>query len=300
MRFGRRSFLGGSLAGVGATLIGSNGRGDDKPRFFDPYEKVPLGKSGLKVTRVGIGTGVRGWNRQSNQTRMGKEKFTSLLKGAYDRGIRLFDMADLYGTHPYLLPALEGIPRDSYTVVSKLWFHKNGIPDPDRPDADVVVERFLKELKTDYIDLLLIHCMTHAQWPEQMAKQLELMATLKQKGLIRAHGISCHALPALQTAVDEPWVDSVHTRINPFGVKMDGPAEKVAPVLQQLHKAGKGIVGMKIIGEGAFRDDEEKRNQSVAYALTGGFVDTMIIGFEHLWEMDDFEKRVRRVPVPSS
>jgi hypothetical protein len=125
---------------------------------------------------------------------------------------------------------------------------------------------------------------------------MDSLAKLKGKGLVRAHGVSCHALAALEAAVREPWVDSVHARINPYGKSMDGPAEKVAPVLQRLRQAGKGVVGMKIMGEGAFRGDEEKKDSSVRYVLGLGCVDILNVGCESLEEVDDFAARVRRVP----
>ncbi len=297
MQIKRRSFLGGGLAGVGCALVGvplrARGAEAEAAATFDPFERVPLGKTGIQVSRVGIGTGVKGGNRQSNHTRMGKDKLQALLRGSYERGVRLFDMADLYGTHPYLLPALDGVPREDYAIVSKMWVLKGGLPEPERPAAEVVVERFLRELKTPYLDLVLLHCMTESDWPTKMADQMGRLAGLKRKGLIRAHGVSCHSLPALRAAAKEPWVDSVHARINPFGVKMDGPADQVVPVLQELHAAGKGVVGMKILGEGEFRNDSDKINQSLQFVLRLGCVDTIVVGFEKLEELDDLTKRVR-------
>ncbi len=290
----RREFIKRSALGLSGVLVGGNYVGAaEKASTYDPYEFVPLGKSGLKVTRFCMGTGVRGGNRQSNHTRMGKEKLEALIHGAYDRGVRLFDLADLYGTHPYLLPALKGIPRDKYAIVSKIWFRPGGIPEPERPDADVVINRFLKEIGTDYLDLVLLHCVESAKWPEELRKQMDIMAKLKEKGVIRAKGVSCHSLPALQAAVSEPWVDSVHARINPYGMSMDDRPEKVAPVLKQLRAAGKGVVGMKIIGEGKLRDDDEKRDTSAKFVL--GLVDVLNIGFEKVEEVDDFAARVKKV-----
>jgi aryl-alcohol dehydrogenase-like predicted oxidoreductase len=255
-----------------------------------------LGKSGLKVSRFCMGTGVHGFNRQSNATRMGKEKFESLIQGAHDRGVRMYDLADLYGTHPYLMPALKGLPRDKYAVVTKIWFKSGGLPEPERPDADVAVTRFLKEIGTDYLDLVLLHCVTSPTWPDELRKQMDLMAKLKDKGVIRAHGVSCHSIAALEAAAAEPWVDSVHTRINPYGMSMDGPPEKVVPVLKKLHAAGKGVVGMKLIGEGRLRNDEEKRSESARFVLGLGCVDVLNVGFEKVEEIDDFADRVRKVP----
>ncbi len=236
-----------------------------------------------------------GGNRQSNQTRLGKEKLEALIRGAYERGVRVFDLADLYGSHPYLLPALTGIPRDNYQVITKIWFRPGGIPEKERPDADVVVNRFLKEIGTDYLDLVLLHCVDNPAWPDQLRRQMDLLAQLKQKGIIRAHGVSCHSLPALEAAAKEPWVDSVHARINPYQMTMDDKPEKVVPVLQKLHAAGKGVVGMKIIGEGRLRNDPEKRDASARFVLGLGCVDVLNVGFEKLEEIDDFAARVRKV-----
>jgi aryl-alcohol dehydrogenase-like predicted oxidoreductase len=297
MKIQRREFLKQSAFGLGGVLAGSRlaSGAESKGSRFDPFENVPLGKSKLKMSRVCMGTGMRGGGRQSNQTRAGKEHFEALIKGAFDRGVRAFDLADLYGTHPYLLPALKGIPRDEFMIISKIWWRPGGIPEPERPDADVVVPRFLKELGTDYIDLVLLHCVESPKWPDELQKQMGLLANLKQKGTIRAHGVSCHTVEALEAAVEEPWVDSVHTRINPFGISMDKPAEKVPGILKKLHAAGKGVVGMKIVGEGRLRNDEDKRDESVKYVLGLGCVDILNIGFEKLEEVDDMAARVRKV-----
>ena len=298
MKMRRREFLGKSTAGAAGLLFGGRfALAEDASRSrFDPYETVPLGKTDLKMSRVCMGTGVRGGQRQSNQTRMGKEKFETLIRDAYERGVRVFDLADLYGTHPFVIPALGKIPRKDFMIISKIWWRSGGLPEPERPDAVVVIEQFLKELKTDYIDLVLLHCVESGKWPDELGKQMEILAKFKKKGVIRAHGVSCHAIPALEAAAAEPWVDSVHARINPYGTKMDGPPEKVVPVLQKIHGAGKGVVGMKIIGEGAFRNSDEQRNQSIRYVLGLGCVDILNVGFEKTEEIDDFANRVHKVP----
>jgi aryl-alcohol dehydrogenase-like predicted oxidoreductase len=297
----RREFLKRSTLTVGGLLVGANlaPAADSKPAYFDPYQTVPLGNTKLNVSRFCLGTGMSGGNRESNHTRMGKEKFEGLIRGAHERGVRLYDLADLYGTHPYVMPALKGIPRDQYGIVSKIWWAPGGIPEKERPDADVVVLRFLKEVGTDYLDLVLLHCVTSPKWPEELRRQMDLMEGLKQKGLIRAHGVSCHSLAALEAAAAEPWVDSVHTRINPFGLRMDDKPEKVVPVLRKLHAAGKGVVGMKLIGEGQLRNFPEKRDESARFVLGLGCVDVLNVGFEKVEEIDDFADRVRKVPRPA-
>ena len=303
MEMKRREFLARSIAGMGGVLLGTGtlDAARQKTTKHDPYELVPLGKTKIKVSRVGLGTGMRGGNRQSNHSRMGKEKFNALAMGCYERGVRLFDVADLYGTHPFLAGALKNMRREDYVIASKIWFRSGGIPEPERPNPDVVVERFLKELKTDYIDLILFHCTTSEKWPEELGDQMEILAKLKKKGLIRAHGLSCHSVAALERCVKEPWVDSVHARINPYAVSMDvktvEEVPRVGAVLKAIRREGKAVIGMKIIGEGRFGKSPEKRDESIKYALESGCVDAMVVGFEKVEEVDDFAVRARKVSV---
>jgi aryl-alcohol dehydrogenase-like predicted oxidoreductase len=286
----RRTFIGATLAG-GASLLANSRNGfgipTDSTATQKGLKKFPLGKSGLEVTPLGFGTGMRGYHRRSNQTRLGEANFRNLLRYAYDKGIRYFDLADLYGTHPDPIPALKGIDRSEFVLVSKIWWREGGLPELERLDADVLVERFLGEIQTDYIDLVHLHCVTDADWPHKLAKQMDLLDKLKEQGKIRAHGVSVHALPALEVAAEHPWVDAVHTRINPHGVKMDDTPEKVVPVLQKMHENGKGVTGMKLIGEGEFANDREKRENSVRWVYGLGCVDTGIIGFEKKEEVDE-------------
>jgi aryl-alcohol dehydrogenase-like predicted oxidoreductase len=297
MKSTRRQFLARTALGVGTALLAPRLLAETKPvpKFFDPYEPVPVGRTKLKFSRVVLGTGMSGGNRESNHTRLGKKKFEALIRETNERGVNTFDLADLYGTHPYVIPALKGIPRDKMEIITKLWFARGGIPESERPDADVVVERFLRELKTDYIDLLLLHCVMSPKWPEELRKQMDILSKLKEKGTIRALGVSCHSLRALEACVAEPWVESVHTRINPYGMSMDGSPEKVVPVLQKIHAAGKGVVGMKIIGEGRLRNDPEKRQASIKYALELGCVDVLNVGCESIAEVEDLAASIKKV-----
>lgn len=295
-KLSRRQFLKHSTA-AGALMLTRPliFAANSAPGRFDPFETVRLGESNLKMSRVCMGTGMRGGMRQSNHTRMGRERCEELMRNAFDRGVRAFDLADMYGTHPFVMSALRKIPRQEFTIITKIWFRPGGIPEPERPDADVVIERFLKEINTDYLDLVLLHCVVSGNWPTEMQRQMEIMDKLKEKGIIRAHGVSCHSLEALEAAAKEPWTDSVHARINPFGVRMDGPVDAVVSVLKRISAAGKGVVGMKLIGEGEFRNSDDKRDESVKFALQLGCVDVLNVGFEKVDEIDDFAARVRKV-----
>ncbi len=292
----RRQFVTTTLAaGAGTVLFGKTAFGSpaiNSGLSADPFQIVSLGKTGIKTTLLGMGTGFSGGNRSSNITRAGVAE--SIIHQAYEKGIRFFDCADTYGTHPFTAAALKGIPRETYTLSSKIWVSQGGIPEPDRPDADVVIDRFRKELNTDYLDLVQIHCMTDAQWTDKQKKQMDILETLKAKKIIRAHGASVHSLEAMEACVESPWVDIVHVRVNPFGEAMDkNDPSLVISVIEKLHKAGKGIIGMKLIGNGNFRNDSEKIDASLKYVLGLGTVDMIIVGFELPEQIDNYIGRVK-------
>src|SRR5664279_3328807 len=294
----RRQFVTTTItAGAGSILLGKTALAfpiKSAGISEDPFRIVPLGKSGVKTPLLGMGTGFSGYNRSSNITRAGVAE--SVIHAAYEKGIRFFDCADSYGTHPFTAAALKDYPRESYTLSSKIWVGPGGIPEPERPDADVVVDRFRRELKTDYLDMVQIHCMTDSHWTDKQKKQMAILENLKVKKIIRAHGVSVHSLEAMEAAVDNPWIDVIHVRINPFGEVMDkSDANSVIPVIEKLHKAGKGIIGIKLIGNGNFRDDSEKIDASLKYVLGLGTVDMIIVGFERPEQIDNYLGRMRKV-----
>ena len=298
-RIGRREFLAGSLVGASGLLLGSTLTGcaskisrPAQSETFDPWEIVPLGNTGIKVTRVGFGTGMSGGRHSSNQVRLGKEKFQGLLKEAYDRGCRLFDCADMYGSHPYIIPALRGVPRDKFTIVSKLMIWDPPAEEKEKPL--VTIDRFLKELNTDYIDLLLLHCMMAPDWNKTLKPYMDGMSEAKAKGKVRALGVSCHSMDALKVAAEEPWVESVHTRINATGTDMDGTPDEVVPIIRKIHDAGKGVVGMKLIGQGEYRDSRDLRAKSADFVFNLGCVNAVVVGFESIDEIKDYENIVRK------
>jgi len=170
-----------------------------------------------------------------------------------------------------------------------------GVPETDRPDAATVIDRFRKELNTDYLDLVQMHLMSNGQWPDQYKRFMDDLETLKAKKIIRAHGVSVHSFDALKIAADNPWVDVVHVRINPFGVNMDrnDPGE-VVPVIEKIHKSGKGVIGMKLIGNGSFKNDSDKVDQSIKYVLNLGTVDMVIVGFEQPEQIDNYLLRIKK------
>jgi predicted aldo/keto reductase-like oxidoreductase len=297
MKFNRREFLAAMSLGTGHMMFTNPLlAGPLIAESTDPFQLVRLGGSGLETTLLGMGTGVHATQRSSNLTRQGKEKSLSLIRHAYDCGIRMFDCADTYGTHPLMAEALQYIPRNDVTITSKIWLQAGGLPEDERPDADVVVNRFLRELKTDYIDLVQLHCMVDADWTEQFARQMDILENLKSKGIIRAHGVSVHTIEAMKAGLASDWVDVMHVRINPYGIAMDLPEPAdVVSVIHQLHNSGKGLIGMKLIGDGKYSGDGEKMDNALRFVLGLKSVDMIIVGFENSDQIDDYALRMKGV-----
>ncbi len=249
-----------------------------------PTDKVTLGKTGIEVSLVGMGTGSHGSGQASNQTRLGIKEFTRVVRHALDRGICLFDVADQYGSHVYLRQALQGVPRDRYVIQTKTHATKYA-------DARSHLERYRLELGVDHIDIVLLHCMTTLDWPAKNAGSMEYLMDARAQGIIRAHGTSCHGMDPLGIAAKSPFVQVDLARINPEGIKMDDKKpDEVASRLEEMHDAGKGVIGMKVFGEGAFKEPE-RRDASLHYVLGLGTVNAFIIGLESTEQVDDLLDR---------
>ncbi len=283
-RISRREFIQKSIGG--AALVGASsiyaGNSQEK------VGQVVLGKSGLHVSRLAMGTGSAGWKRVSNQTKLGKEGFVKLGQHAYDRGINFWDTADIYGSHEYFKELQKHIPRDKVVIMSKLWVKNNDWL--QFTNAQEYLDRFLLELGVDRIDLLLVHCMTSADWQNEFESVRDTLSAAKEKGVIRAHGVSCHSVDALNAAAESDWVDVILTRINHTGERMDDTPEKVMPIIQKAHDRGIGVIGMKIMGMGKFTNIAD-RQKSMEYVWGSGNVDAMTIGFEKTEHIDEAVKR---------
>lgn len=295
-RITRRQFVSTVTVGTGTVLIGKSvvaASGIRPLPGSDDLKIVRLGNSGIKTTLLGMGTGFSGYNKSAAISLSGAPE--SIIRKAYEKGIRYFDCADSYGTHSFIASALKEIPRDSYTLCSKIWAGQAGIPEPERPDADKLVDRFRKELNTDYIDLIQIHCMTDILWTDREKKQMDILENLKAKNIIRAHGVSVHSLEAMTACSGNPWVDIVHVRINPYGEAMDNSPDMVIPVIEKLHREGKGIIGMKLTGAGKFRNDPDKIDESLKYVLGLSTVDMIIVGFEQPAQIDNYIASIKNI-----
>ncbi|TWT77365.1 putative oxidoreductase [Posidoniimonas polymericola] len=305
----RRKFLGASaglaagMAAAQSAVAAEQSSTIDQPQDLPPGEVPPppmitLGDTGVKMSRLGQGTGVHGGNRQSDQTRMGFQEIVSLFHHAYDRGLRFFDLADLYGTHVYFREALRTIPRDEVAILTKVWWRYDG-PEDKTSDAEraqdtrATLERFRHELTTDYLDIVLLHCLMDGQWRGKMDPYMDVMNEEKEKGRIKAVGVSCHDFTALKAAAAEPWVDVILARINPKGVLMDASPDEVIAVLRQAKAAGKAIIGMKILGEGKLAD---QREECMKFAQGHDFMDAMTIGFEKPEQIDEVLRLMAKYP----
>lgn len=292
----RRRFL-GTTAGVAATLATTQQLRAEGAVPAPPL--VPLGKTGITTSRLAQGTGVQGGNRQSKQTRLGFEKLVNLFHHAFDRGIRFFDLADLYGTHVYFREAMRTIPRDEVAILTKIWWPYDGprgeTSSPERvEDVEAALERFCHELTTDYLDIVLLHCLLTETWNRDMQPYMDALNEAKEKKQVRAVGVSCHNFGAMETAAEEPWVDVILARINPRGVAMDGTPEQVINVLKKAKDNGKTVIGMKIFGEGKLAD---QRDECMKFAQELGLLDAMTIGFETSDQIDDTLRLMAKHPA---
>lgn len=266
-------------------------------KILQASDTITLGRTGVKTSRLAIGTGTVGGRLQR---KLGDDGMIRLFRHALDGGVRWWDAADSYGSHGYVAKALKEVDRDDVVITSKTWPRVKGgeaLRSPEEIRGDI--ERFRKELGTDYIDIVLLHCLTDGNWREKMRGHMDVLSELKQKGWIRAVGCSCHSFEALQAAAEEPWVEIDLARINPFAKVMDvGEATevpRVEKVLQTMHNRGKAVYGMKIVGEGALKGEQIDR--SLQFALSKPYISGFTIGFGNQDELDDMVRRIERLRV---
>jgi predicted aldo/keto reductase-like oxidoreductase len=255
------------------------------PKGFTP-DMVPLGKSGIKLCRLGFGTGT---NSGKVQRDLGREGFSRLYRYAYERGITYIDTADSYGIHAYVKEAIRGLPRDKLFILSKMWWSPENIKNPL-----AALDRYRRELGVEYIDCLLIHCTMKPSWPEDVKPMMDAFAEAQGRKVIRLKGMSCHGLPALRQAAKVPWADVQLARVNPQGHDVDGESLDQADAdmavaseeLKTMRATDRGIIGMKLIGNGDFKKRDD-RIHAMQYAMQCGYVDAVTIGFASAAEVDE-------------
>jgi 1-deoxyxylulose-5-phosphate synthase len=283
----RREFLIRSATATGAAWLSSQSiitafANTTLATKFSASDTVTLGSTGIQTSRLAMGTGTVGSGHHSHQTALGIQGLSDLLLNGYDHGLRFFDSADSYGSHPHVAEALRHVPRDKVTVLTKSWAR-------DAAGMRADLDRFRKELNTDYLDICLMHCVTEADWTTQFRGAMDVLSEAKQKGIIRTHGCSCHSIEALRDAAKSPWVEIDLARINPIGAFMDSDPATVVGVLKDMKSAGKAVVGMKILGQGQLRT---RQDEAIKYALSLGLLDAFTIGAESKQEQEDLIRRI--------
>ena len=227
---------------------------------------VPLGKKGLQICRLGFGTGSIGGKIQRD---LGQAEFTRLIRYAYDQGITYIDTADMYRTHEMVREAIKGLPRERLWIQSKMWWTPENIQKPF-----AALDRYRKELGSDYIDSLLIHCTMKPTWPEDVKPMMDAFNEAQSKQWIRMRGMSCHGLPALRQATKVDWAEVQLARVNPQGRHVDGLdpeadtglIDEAIKEIRAMHGKGRGIIGMKLVGNGDFTNHAD-RERAIRYAL---------------------------------
>ncbi len=289
----RREFLKMGLYTGGAISTGW-GTGRFVPAWADTPKKkfandvCTLGKSGIRLSRLAMGTGTVGSGRGSNQTRkLGIDGLADMYWFGFDEGVRFWDTADSYGSHPHLKKALTRVAREKVVIMTK-----TRASTAEQMTADL--DRFRQELGTDYLDMILLHAVTDPAWPEKKKGAMDVLAEAREKGIVKAHGISCHSLAALRVAAQHPWIQVDLARLNPAGLKMDSDPETVISVLREMKANGKGVIGMKILGEGGLRN---RVDEALQFALHQNVLDCFTIGAENREELADLIKRIPEASV---
>lgn len=239
--------------------------------------RVLLGKTGIEVSQLCIGTGTRGWSGESDQTRkLGIKGLADLLVYAFERGITFIDSADDYGSHPHVREASKRIGRENLIITTKTC----------AKDAQTMrreLDRFRCELGTDYLDVVLLHCLMDQGWPVKLRPVMDVLSEAREDGIVRAVGCSNHDFGALCTAADEPWVEVVLVRINPTGHNMEAAPEDIVPIIERMKGLGIGTYGMKVLAQGRMSDDPKS---AIRYQLDVP-VDAFVIGMESREQVDE-------------
>ncbi|MEP7364845.1 MAG: aldo/keto reductase [Acidobacteriota bacterium] len=275
MKFGLTA---GALASTGnLPLLAAGGTATDW---------VTLGKSGVKVTRLALGTGTMSGRTQRE---LGQDEFTKLVRHAYDRGIRFFETAESYGEmHKMLGIALKGVPRDTYRLMSKVTT-REGV------DPQEKIDELRRLANTEYFDVLLMHYQHVATWPTDTVRWQDGILEAKHKQAVVGYGASVHGLPALRQFPNNKWLEIAMIRMNHNGVRMDaedynspnpGNVKEVVEHTKQVHKDGMGVISMKLVGEGAFTKRED-RQAAMKFAFRKAGVDCVTVGFKNTAEIDE-------------
>jgi len=283
----RRTFIRNTLAGS-ALLSAFPYEALALEQKLYPHDRVKLGNTGIEMSRMAMGTGTNGYGGSSDQTRrLGIKGLSDMLRAGFDEGINFWETADQYGSHPHVGEALKKVKREEVVILTKT---------NSRTYEDVKkdLDRFRKELGTDYMDVILLHAVTEPQWNQDFKGAMEALSEAKEEGVIRAHGVSCHSIGALEAAADEPWVDVDLARFNPGGARMDADVDTVTRVLTRMKENGKAIIAMKVYGCGQLLDSKD---ECLQFQTGTGIADAFTLGMESIEHLKDIQKRLPEASV---
>ena len=278
----RRNFL---KTGLAAGVLAGTGSLPVRAARGSATDWVTLGKSGVKVTRLALGTGTISGQVQRN---LGQEGFTRLVRYSYDHGIRFFETSETYGQmHEMLGVALKGIPRDTYRLMSKVTTRPNG-------DPQAKIDELRKLANTEYFDIMLMHYQHVATWPTDTVKWQDAIQEAKSKKAVLGYGASVHGLPALRQFPGNQWLEIAMIRMNHTGTRMDaedynsgqGDVSEVVTHVKQVHQQGMGVISMKLAGEGSFTNRAD-RQAAMKFAFNNAGVDCVTVGYKSTAEVDE-------------
>ncbi|HXU02558.1 MAG TPA: aldo/keto reductase [Polyangia bacterium] len=287
----RRQFVQGIGTLVGAATVGCAGKPpamittgptDAATHGKAATDRVTLGATGIVTSRLALGSGTHGANRSSDQVRMGMTAFVNQFTYGYSKGLTFFETADDYGAHPYIAEAVRQVGRQNVVVLTKTEAQTASAMKAD-------LDRFRSDLGIDMIDIVLLHNKQSATWTTECAGAMDVLSQAKESGIIRAHGVSCHTLAALQLAAATPWVEIDQARVNPDGILMDADPATVIGVLTQMKASGKGVIGMKILGEGQLGNQVDR---AIGHAVGLDCIDAFTIGFTSNAQMDEVVQKI--------
>src|ERR1700734_482306 len=281
--YSRRAFIktglaAGAFAGAGTLSLKA------EPQTATDW--VTLGKSGVKVTRLAFGTGSFSGQVQRD---LGQEQFTRLVRHAHERGVRFFETAESYsGMHEMLGVALQGVPRDSYRLMTKVTTH-------DGVNPQEKIDQLRRMAKTEYFDIVLLHWQHTPTWPTDSLKWQDGISEAQSKQAVLSHGASVHGLPALRQFPGNKWLEVAMIRMNHKGVRMDaedfntsglGNVNEVVTHVRQVRSDGMGVISMKLVGEGQFTKRAD-RQAAMKFAFRNAGVDAVTVGYKSTAEVDE-------------
>ena len=249
----------------------------DAAGYHAGMQRITLGRSGVEVSRLCFGTGTTTFDCESAQSKLAPEVFGRMLLQAHSHGVTFWDTSDNYNTHAHVAWALKQLPRASVQVTSKTCA-------ANATEARLSLQQTLADLETDYVDVMLLH---EPDSPEELEDRFEALLELRQakaEGLIRAVGLSTHAILTLEQVAGWPEIDVILTNFNFANDHMDANIKDYRAAMQRAHASGQGVVVMKTLGEGRLA---HRKHEAIPYNLAQPFIHSVVVGMMDSDQVDE-------------